>query len=128
MDSELKVYTIGSIIESPPKEDEYIILDPADGSKIWRQVFCDRHGIRHATPHRVGGPARIEANGTETWLHRGFLHRKDGPAITDGFSGDHEWWIMGKEAHTYDDFQRLSGCSDEDILLFIIKYGKMCDD
>lgn len=115
---------MGNLLHSDPEEDEYIVVDPIDGSKVWQRVFRDRHGVKSALMHRVGGPAMITGNGTKIWLHRGLLDRNDGPA-REWNNGENEWWIKGDETRTYSDFQRLSGCSDGDILLLKIKYGEM---
>ena len=38
------------------------------------------HKDEHGKPHRNGGPAVIEADGTQHWYRHGELHRDDGPA------------------------------------------------
>lgn len=51
-------------------------------------------------------------------------HRVDGPAIIWN-NGCVAWWVDGNRIRTYSEFQALTGCSDEDILLYRLKYGSM---
>lgn len=46
--------------------------------------------------HRLDGPARTWADGSEEWWVNDQLHRLDGPAILRT-NGAEEWWINGKE-------------------------------
>ena len=46
-----------------------------DGSNVWRNS--------QGQQHRIDGPARIWANGTQWWYHNGQLRRTDGPAVID---------------------------------------------
>lgn len=121
--AELKIYSVAGLVNRPPAENEYIVIDPISGTKEWYKVFTDRHGARLAAIHRLDGPARLESNGTESWLRRGYYHRTDGPACIYGHSGKHEWWIMGQPAETFKDFQKLSKCSDEEIVMLKLKWG-----
>lgn len=41
--------------------------------------------------HRVGGPAKIFANGTKMWYQDSLIHREDGPAI-EWTNGNKEWF------------------------------------
>lgn len=49
----------------------------------------------HGLPHRVGGPALIESDGRQEWCQQGKLHRDDGPAIIEA-DGTQKWWVDGK--------------------------------
>lgn len=74
--------------------------------------------------HRKDGPAIIRTNGTEVWYLNGDCHRADGPArITH--DGMRRWYYKGKMASTYAHFQELSGCSDAEIIIMALKWGKM---
>jgi len=46
-------------------------------------------------PHREGGPAVIEADGTQEWYHKGKYHRLGGPAIIY-FDGTKVWYHKGE--------------------------------
>lgn len=71
--------------------------------------------------HRADGPSSIDEDGTEWWYQYGHLHRTDGPAIA--YPGDSYYHIKGQRIHSAEEFQRLTGMSDEDITFMILKYG-----
>lgn len=119
--AKLPVYSTEALFN--PIEDEYIVIDQVNGTKDWRKVVTDKNGNRTAELHRLDGPARIESNGTESWFKRGYYHRRDGPARIDGYSGEHEWWIMGRPAETFEVFQKLSKCSNGELVMLKLKWG-----
>ena len=53
------------------------------------------HKDEHGKPHRNGGPAVIEADGTRHWYRHGELHRNDGPARI-WLDGKQRWYRNGK--------------------------------
>jgi hypothetical protein len=55
-----------------------------DGSEEWRNEIGELH--------RLDGPARVWADGSQEWRVDGKLHRDDGQAIVDSKSGIVEWW------------------------------------
>lgn len=120
----MKVYTI-SLMKAfyLPQEDEYIVIDPIGHIKQWYKVFTSKDGTRQEVLHRLDGPAKIEMDGSETWFKRGYFHRIGGPAVIDAFDDTEEWWIMGIEINSYRKYQRLTKCSDEEILLLKLKWG-----
>ncbi len=65
---------------------------------------------------------------TEIWLvHRAdgaTIHRLDGPAVTDELTGK-SWYIDGNICYTNAEFQAMSGLTDEEMLIMIIKYGNV---
>lgn len=77
--------------------------------------------------HRAGKPAKFWPNGSRAWLERGMLHRLDGPAVEYPLNDHYTWWIMGRYITSFKEFQQQTKCSDEDILLFMIKYGELVD-
>lgn len=110
----------------------------SSGCKVWKN--------ENGEPHRKDGPAIIGPDGIEEWWWNGELHRKDGPALCntnssgerwyqhgmlhrdDGpaiiFSGGaKDWYIRGKDIRNYMQFQEMTGCSDEEIILLKLKWG-----
>lgn len=113
----------------PPKEKEFIVINEMAGKTEWKRRIVDEIKftgvcVRFVT-HRVDGPAIIYADGYKEWRINGTLHRLDGPAIVDYIDIGHEWRIRGCQVSNYKEFQRLSRCSDEDIVIFTLKYGEM---
>jgi hypothetical protein len=51
--------------------------------------------------HRIGGPAKIEKDGTLSWCQNGLLHREDGPAYVYPKRKYSAWYING-ERHRED--------------------------
>ena len=83
-----------------------------DGGEWW---YC------RGQLHRIGGPA-ICGDGNEWWYQYGQRHRVDGPAIVgDGYGP--EYWINGYHIRSADEYQRLTGMTDEEVLLMTLKYG-----
>lgn len=107
--------------------------------RIPREAFwVDRAGTRWwyrpldplRVPHRVGAPAREDADGLVAWYHDGELHRADGPAVigpnggavwyqhgerhreggpaVERTSGPDEWWWHGDGPYSRRQFERLS--------------------
>lgn len=88
-----------------------------DGSTEWWQW-----GLLH----RKEGPAKEMANGEQQWWINGSRHRLDGPAITKKLQPTvRSWWIEGVRARTWQEYQNLTGCSDEQLNVLILRYGKM---
>jgi hypothetical protein len=85
-----------------------------DGGTVWRQF---------GTIHREDGPAIITDN-YEQWSHFGKCHRTDGPAVMYK-DGDMGWYVKGAQIFDYDEFQRVTGRTDEEMLLLRLKWGKM---
>lgn len=51
-------------------------------------------------------------------------HRLDGPAVI-WRGGEKEWYIHGIRVQDFDDYQGLTGCSDEDVVFLKIKWGEI---
>lgn len=56
----------------------------------------------------------------------GVLHCENGPAITwnDGVAA---WFVRGIRILSYGELQKMTGCSDEDVILLKIKHGDITD-
>lgn len=59
----------------------------ANGDREWRSP--------NGRLHRLGGPARILADGSTAWLVNGRGHRIGGPAVEEA-DGDQEWLVNGR--------------------------------
>jgi hypothetical protein len=59
----------------------------------WYEAGEDRRG--HGKLHRENGPARVWADGYESWYLNGQLHREDWPALIRP-DGHKEWRLNGK--------------------------------
>jgi len=85
-----------------------------DGTKEWHNTQGQRHRLdgparidadgsqswwQDGRLHRTDGPAMIYPNGTQKWWQDGKLHRTDGPANI-GADGTQEWWQNGKRHRT----------------------------
>lgn len=66
----------------------------------------------------------VSDHGTRMWFLNGWLHRDDGPAMIY-VDGRIEWAIHGTFIHSYNEFQRLTGCDDSVIMLLRLKYGEI---
>lgn len=82
-----------------------------------------QHWYEHGERHRLDGPAVIDNDGSEAWFERGQLHRLDGPAFTN--QRGIYWYIRGNYIKTAERYQFLSGKSDEEMMLLILKYGEI---
>ena len=60
----------------------------------------------------------------EYWFFNNHLHRVDGPAAVYQ-SGLIQWWFEGQHIHSAERFQQVSGLSDEDMTILILKYGEI---
>lgn len=119
----VKTYITSGVTEfDPPPENEYIVVNPIDGTRQWFKVFI-RNGIRIGRLHRLDNPAWVDTTGSETWFKNGYFHRIGGPAFTDRVDDVEEWWIMGIEIDSYEEYQKMTKCSDEEILLLTLKWG-----
>jgi len=56
--------------------------------------------------HRVDGPAVTDFNGVQMWYHYGLRHRIEGPAVIFP-DGREEWWINGQKCHTRRSYPQL---------------------
>lgn len=76
--------------------------------------------------HNDDGPALITATGTQEWWLHGRRHRVDGPAVVIKVSNISDplylWYVDGKIAKSWREFQQLSGASDEDVITLTLKY------
>lgn len=59
------------------------------------------------------------------WYHNGHHHREDGPAIIECGSIQGLWYVNGRLIYSYNHLQRMTNCTDDDILMFKLKYGEM---
>lgn len=88
-------------------------VEHADGSVGW---------YLHDKPHRKGGPALTFPDGKEIWCIDGGYHRIGGPAILGG-NAMTTWWINNAKVDSKE-YQSYTGCSNEELLVLILKYGK----
>lgn len=73
-------------------------------------------------PHRMGGPA-IVGEGYEYWVLHGNVHRKDGPAFVNTVRGWGSWYVNGRSVRSWGDLQRMTGCTEEDMIMLRLKWG-----
>lgn len=111
--------------DNPPPETEYMVVSQVDG----RVEYLSRRTLtlvgNKALLHREDGPAIMYSDGYQEWRSYGALHRKDGPARIDPVDNTQDWYVMGKRVTSYAEYQRLSKCSDADIIFFKLKYGEI---
>lgn len=88
-------------------------LITADGDVFW---------YKHGAFHREDGAAVIYANGTRKCFVNGELHRIDGPAIIWN-DNSIEWFIRNERIKDNNQFQVLSGLSDEAMTALVLMYG-----
>ena len=74
--------------------------------------------------HRDDGPAIVQKDGFQAWFMHGQCHRIDGPAITRA-DGTVWWWLYDSPVSSPFQFQRASGCTDEELAMLILKYGNI---
>ena len=80
----------GTKHRSEPAEVALMVSTPTkspNGDIEWRTEY--------QRLHRVGGPAVIRSDGSESWWEDGGLHRIGGPAV-DRPDGPKEWWVNGE--------------------------------
>lgn len=77
------------------------------GNKEWR----DDQG----RPHRTGGPALVERDGTLWWFTHGELDRDDGPALEHA-GGTKEWFWKGNRHNLYGPAVDYSGDDLDDMI------------
>lgn len=117
-------------IEAAGEEPTYEAVGPATvlygvgytGHRWW--VPHPRNPLSHLI-HRVDAPAAIDGI-CEEWRIANEYHRIDGPAFIFNSRKTRvcrEWWIYGVKVRSFEEYQELTGCSDEDILLYKLKYG-----
>lgn len=58
------------------------------------------------------------------WYSEGRYHREDGPAVINHTTECGTWYVRGRIVVSYEQLQRMTGCSDADILIFKLKYGQ----
>lgn len=59
------------------------------------------------------------------WHENSLYHRTDGPAIMNKLTGSHTWYVRGKVIISYEHLQKMTGCTDADIITFKLKYGEI---
>lgn len=85
---------------------------PEDKEFIW---WAPKRGFTEWLQHTDQASDAVNA----VWAHR-----VDGPAIIWD-SGASYWWVKGKEMHSWNQFQEATGCSDEEIIFYKLKYGEI---
>lgn len=85
----------------------------SDGTEEW---------YRNGSRHRIDGPAYISPNGYKAWWQNDSRHRRDGPAIIH-HNGRCEWWVYNEIVRSPEEFQKLTECSDEELIMLLLKYG-----
>lgn len=121
----MKIYHVEDWQEEIPPDTEYMMVDKSQGYMAWCHSKVTTTGKPQETYHRLGGPARIWTDGSEEWYIRGKCHRIDGPATTNTDNGIITWRINGNYVRSYDELQELTGCSDEDIVAYKLKWGEI---
>lgn len=76
--------------------------------------------------HRDDGPSVVWEDGFQGWSKHGKIHRADGPALIDPDCGV-SWFIEDKEIFSRKLYQELSGLSDADMMMLVLKYGDFLD-
>ena len=76
--------------------------------------------------HREDGPAIIMAYGAQYWCKHGKNHRLDGPAVIYP-NGKVVWYVEGALVLNWEEFQILSGISDEQRVMLTLQYGEIQD-
>jgi len=72
--------------------------------------------------HRINGPAMENSDGTKVWATYGRIHRDDGPAI-EGADGTKHWYINDVQIQTIDEYMEYTDLTDEDKVMFKLKWG-----
>lgn len=75
--------------------------------------------------HQTLTVKKVSKYGTQFWFRDGYLHRVDGPAVIYIDSRVAEWYINGVPIHSYEQYQELTDCSNNDILWWKITYGEI---
>lgn len=81
------------------RENDLPCLENVDGAKHWYEENPKRghgFGARTELPHRLGGPAIIQANGDTYWMRHGEMHRDDGLPAIELVRGIKKWFVAGK--------------------------------
>lgn len=68
------------------------------------------------------GQVIFRGSDAEYWFFNNHLHRADGPAAMYQ-SGLIQWWYEGQHIHSAEHFQKVTGISNEEMLILILKYG-----
>lgn len=76
------------------------------------------------------GGAIVHPNGDIIYTNENHhVHRIDGPAhIHKSHSGEgiqQMWYVNNKRVYNWEEFQKESRISDEDLLVLVLKYGKI---
>lgn len=125
----IKTYTSDYInANGYPDDKEFIIRDDKERLYQWFKTIKPRFvGASSAVCHRLDGPAIAWDDGSEEWIVNDNLHRVDGPAeVMRSVAGNrNSWWIKGQKVNSYHEFQKVTGCSDEDIILLKLKWGEI---
>jgi len=72
---------------------ETFVVFYSEQIEVWRNS--------EGQPHRLGGPAVIDLDGTQEWFLHGERHRDDGPAVirSDGYQA----WFKHGQCHRLGD-------------------------
>lgn len=73
-------------------------------------------------------PKSITLTDTEltAWYNdNGLLHRTDGPAIISSKDNSMFWYVNNFRVYSWEEFQRESGISNEQLLQLVIQYGTL---
>lgn len=98
----LRTYTVTHTSEHGwPDDKEFIWDNDRDEVTEWLR--------NSGRTNKEGEPAMI-------------AHRLDGPAIIC-HNGFFEWWVNGNKARDWEDFQALSRCSDEELIILKLRWG-----
>ena len=107
--------------------------------------------VQYGKLHRTDGPAVIEPSGYLAYYLNGKRHREDGPAVighdyeawylehrrhrvggpavvyksTSTQQPSAKWYLFGDHIKSFEAYQELSGMTDEDMFLMILKYGEI---
>lgn len=87
--------------------------------------------INHAL-HHGSGPAIKHPGGAEYWYKHGRRHRSDGPSdihplLSISHGNRYSWYYEG-DPYNFSTWCRVTGKSEEDILILHLKYPGIKDD
>lgn len=120
----IKTYSSKTVSQYAP-DKAYKIDNSLERCIEWWARVARADGTRDTVLHRTNGPAIEYDDGSQEWHYRGKLHRTDGPAVIDAVTGEVNWCINGEYITCYEDIQFLTRCSDEDIVMFKLRWGEV---
>lgn len=103
-------------------DDKSFYLDHGGVEHWFIYTGVNGNGQVEAILHREDGPAWKSEN-AEAWYKHGTRHRLDGPAVI--VANRQEWWVNGCSVMSYEELKAYTGCTDEDIICYRLKWGEI---